>query len=60
VGRSNLDGTAPVNFEDFAIFAFDWQLTGSGLDGDIDANDVVNHADLDCFVDYWQSDCSPP
>jgi len=57
---ANLDGIAPVNFEDYAILADDWWLTGSGLEGDIDANDVVNPADLDWFVNYWLSDCSLP
>ncbi|MHC4068157.1 MAG: CotH kinase family protein [Planctomycetota bacterium] len=58
--EANLDGTDPVNFKDFAILADDWLLTGTGLDGDIDANDVVNPADLDAFVNYWLSDCSLP
>ena len=56
---ANLDGTGLVNFNDFAILANDWWLTGSGLAGDIDANDVVNFADLDWMFDYWLEDCQP-
>ena len=54
---ANLDGTDPVNFKDFAILANEWQLTGPGLAGDIDANDVVNFDDLDWMFDYWLIDC---
>ena len=58
--EANLDGTDPVNFKDFAILADDWRLTGSGLAGDIDVNDVVNFGDLDWMLDYWLSDCGQP
>jgi len=55
---ANLDGIDPVNFKDFVILADDWRLTGTGLAGDIDANDVVNFGDLDWMFDYWLSDCN--
>ncbi|UCF00189.1 MAG: polysaccharide deacetylase family protein [Planctomycetota bacterium] len=54
----NLDGIDPVNFVDFSILANDWYLTGSGLAGDIDANDVVNFGDLAEIVEYWLNNCS--
>jgi hypothetical protein len=56
---ANLDGAGLVNFEDYAIFAPDWRLTGSGLAGDVDANDVVNFADLAQIALYWLEDCQP-
>jgi len=56
---ANLDGAGLARFEDYAILANDWQLTGPGLAGDIDANDVVNFGDLDWMFDYWLIDCQP-
>jgi len=56
---ANLDGTGLVNFEDYAIFAPDWRQSGSGLAGDVDANDVVNFADLAQIALYWLDDCQP-
>jgi hypothetical protein len=55
---ANLDGAGLVNFEDYVILADDWRLTGTGLAGDIDANDVVNFGDLDWMFDYWLDDCN--
>ncbi|MBA7656245.1 hypothetical protein ES703_64165 [subsurface metagenome] len=54
---ANLDGAGLVNFEDYVILANDWRQIGTGLAGDIDANDVVNFWDLDWMFDYWLSDC---
>ncbi len=41
-----LDGLNPVNFNDFAIFALDWQLL------------LVDGNDLEIFSTYWLSDCN--
>jgi peptidoglycan/xylan/chitin deacetylase (PgdA/CDA1 family) len=57
---ANLDGIDPVNFTDFAVFAPNWQMTGTGFVGDIDANDVVNLDDLTWIVDHWLNDCKQP
>ena len=58
--KANLDCVDPVNFDDFVILGNDWELTGAGLAGDIDGNDVVNFGDLDWLVNYWLSDCGQP
>jgi peptidoglycan/xylan/chitin deacetylase (PgdA/CDA1 family) len=55
---ANLGGIGPVNFGDFAILASDWQLSGSGLAGDIDGDAVVDLEDLSRIALYWLSDCS--
>jgi len=57
---ANLDGTGLVNFDDFTIFAEDWQLTGPGLPGDITENNVVNFDDLAKIAQYWLDDCNQP
>jgi peptidoglycan/xylan/chitin deacetylase (PgdA/CDA1 family) len=57
---ANLDGAGLVNFKDVAILANDWRLTGAGLAGDIDWDEVVDFRDLDWIVDYWLSDCGQP
>ncbi|MHC4423263.1 MAG: InlB B-repeat-containing protein, partial [Planctomycetota bacterium] len=56
---ANLDGAGLVNINDFGILASDWDLTLYGLAGDIDANNVVNFADLEQIMLYWLSDCQP-
>ena len=53
----NLDGLNPVNFIDFSILADNWLLTGSGLAGDLDMNEVVDANDLEIFAGYWLSQC---
>ncbi|MFC1737472.1 molybdopterin-dependent oxidoreductase [Planctomycetota bacterium] len=53
-----LDGLNPVDFVDFSILANNWQLSGPGLLGDLDANDFVDVNDLEIFIDYWLSDCN--
>ncbi|MHC4843982.1 MAG: CotH kinase family protein, partial [Planctomycetota bacterium] len=50
---ANLDGIGLVDFKDYAILCNNWMDTGSGLSGDIDTNDIVNHDDLDYLLDYW-------
>ncbi|MBA7663607.1 hypothetical protein ES703_71652 [subsurface metagenome] len=42
-----------VNFVDFAIFAENWQQSGSGLDGDFDNSGTVDTNDLTTFAFFW-------
>lgn len=42
-----------VNFADFAVFAQNWQKSGSKLAGDFDNSGVVNIDDLAYFTYYW-------
>jgi len=53
-----LDGLNPVNFADFSILANNWQLSGTGLPGDLNADELVDTNDLAIFADYWLSACS--
>ncbi|OHB55820.1 MAG: hypothetical protein A2173_10245 [Planctomycetes bacterium RBG_13_44_8b] len=42
-----------VNFRDFAVFAENWQKTGTGLAGDFDNSGKVDIYDLEYFAYYW-------
>ena len=42
-----------VNFVDFAIFANNWQKSGSGLAGDFDNSGTVDTNDLATFAYLW-------
>jgi DMSO/TMAO reductase YedYZ molybdopterin-dependent catalytic subunit len=53
----NLDGSNPVNFVDFSILANNWQLTGPGLEGDLNQSEGVDGNDLAIFTSYWLSGC---
>lgn len=53
----NLNGLNPVDFIDFSMLAYDWQLTASNLPGDLDSDGTVDVNDLWIFVNYWLSDC---
>jgi len=55
---ANLDGLDVIDFSDFAVFAPDWQQSGTGLDGDINSDEVVDCNDLEILAYYWISDCS--
>jgi len=53
----NNDGFA--NFLDYAIFANNWQKTGSGLEGDINGDNVVDSNDLEILVSSWLCGVKP-
>jgi hypothetical protein len=56
----NLAGDANViNFEDFVVFANNWQQTGSELAGDFDDSGKVDFNDLKIFCDYWLFGAQP-
>jgi hypothetical protein len=57
---ANIDGVNPVNFKDFAVLALDWLMTGSGLDGDINRDDIVDPCDLAQVAQHWLEQCAPP
>ena len=42
-----------VNFVDFAVFAGNWQKSGSGLKGDFDNSGTVDTNDLETFAYFW-------
>ena len=56
----NLDSLNPVGFMDFSKLAYDWQLSGSGLPGDINMDGIVDVNDLVVFSMYWLCDCGQP
>ncbi len=58
--QANLDCTDPVDFTDFAMLGDDWQLTGSGLDGDINGDGTVDEEDLAEIAAYWLNNCGQP
>jgi len=49
----DLNSDKIVNFVDFAIFAENWQKSGSGLDGDFDNSGAVDINDLATFAYFW-------
>ena len=49
----DLNSDKIVNFVDFAIFAENWQKSGSGLDGDFDNSGTVDTNDLTTFAFFW-------
>ncbi|MGA2092174.1 MAG: hypothetical protein ABSH16_02040 [Sedimentisphaerales bacterium] len=54
----NLNNDNIANFYDFAIFANNWQQTGTGLAGDFDDSNTVDIDDLTTFCWYWLSQYS--
>jgi hypothetical protein len=54
---ANIDGADPVDFEDFAILACDWLLSGPGLMGDTNRDKIVDIFDLAQVVQLWISNC---
>lgn len=56
--NTNLNHDSTENFSDFAIFANNWQQTGSGLAGDFDDSNAVDTDDLTTFCWYWLSQYS--
>jgi hypothetical protein len=49
----DLNGDKIVNFVDFAMFAENWQKSGTGLDGDFDKSGMVDFNDLATFAYFW-------
>jgi len=46
-----------VEFDDFARFAEQWFLSGSGLPADLDNDNDVDFEDLSRLSDHWLSGC---
>jgi hypothetical protein len=57
---ANIDGAAPVNLHDFAVFASDWLLTDPGLAGDINADESVDIWDMQQLAWHWLCDYNLP
>lgn len=55
---ANLDGLNPVDFNDFAITASNWQQTGSALPGDINGDEIVDINDVEILAYHWLSNCN--
>ncbi len=55
----DLNNDKIVNFADLAIFADNWQKSGSGLDGDFDDNGIIDNNDLATLASYWLIVLSP-
>jgi len=53
----NLDALNPVSIADLAILTSNWQLSGSGLAGDLNSDEIVNIYDLILIAKYWLSEC---
>jgi hypothetical protein len=55
----DLDSDGIIAFEDMAIFAQNWLLTGEGLTGDFDDSNSIGHNDLSIFADCWLKGSRP-
>jgi hypothetical protein len=51
--NADLDMDGDVDLSDFALFALDWQKSGSELLGDIDGNQKVNTTDMALIANNW-------
>lgn len=49
----DLDNDGFADFLDYAIFSDDWQKVDSGLEGDINGDNVVDSNDLEILVSSW-------
>ena len=54
---ANIDGSNPVNFDDFAILATDWLMTCPCLRGDTNQDNIVDSLDLAQIAEHWLSFC---
>ncbi len=54
---ANIDGETLVDQHDFAMLAFDWMVTETGLAGDINADGAVDTWDLLQLARYWLELC---
>jgi hypothetical protein len=55
----DLNSDKIVNFVDFAMFAENWQKSGTGLNGDFDKSEAVDINDLATFAYFWLSGPHP-
>lgn len=55
---ADLDGSLIVDFNDFAIFAENWQQSTSG-DADLDGSGFVDYNDLSIFTKQWLKVADP-
>jgi hypothetical protein len=57
--RVDIDGDGIIAFEDLAIFAQNWLLSGQGLAGDFDTSNLVDYNDLSVLTDCWLKGSRP-
>jgi hypothetical protein len=46
-----------VGLVDFSILMSNWQLNGPAVQGDLNADGIVDEKDLGILGDYWLSEC---
>ncbi|MDD5327952.1 MAG: hypothetical protein PHY02_09090 [Phycisphaerae bacterium] len=56
---ADLDIDGIIAFEDMALFAQNWLVTGEGLAGDFDISDLVDYNDLSVMTDCWLEGTRP-
>jgi len=56
---ADLDNNGIIAFEDMAILAQNWLLTGEGLTGDFDTSNMVDYNDLSVMTDCWLKGTRP-
>jgi len=54
---ANIDDCGIVDFNDFAVLAADWHLTGSALAGDTNRDETIDFWDLAQVAQHWLEDC---
>ena len=54
---ANLDGSDPVDLEDFSVLANDWQATGWDVTGDITRDRITDMGDLIRLAHHWLDSC---
>jgi hypothetical protein len=57
--QADLDIDGIIAFEDFALLAQNWLLTGEGLAGDFDDSNLVDYNDLSVMTDCWLKGTRP-
>lgn len=57
--QTDLDSDGTIAFEDVALFAQNWLLTGAGLAGDFDDSNLVDYNDLSVLTDCWLKGTRP-
>ncbi len=56
--KANLDGEAPIDFDDLSLFAESYARTGQYLIGDINRDEKTDFEDFALLAEHWLSSCS--
>lgn len=57
--EADLDSDGIIAFEDMAILAQNWLMSGGGLTGDFDDSNLVDYNDLSVMTDCWLKGTRP-